>query len=86
MNGLIDWLCGFTGDKYVHVMACHLIAFIVARMASLLVGRYAGAVIGAAVAFTVGVLKEYLNDDHVDKDDIKADIIGSVSGALLSII
>ena len=57
-----------------------------AIVASLLVGRYAGAAIGAAVAFTVGVLKEYLNDDHVDKDDIKADIIGSVSGALLSII
>lgn len=83
---LADRLCGFTADKYVHVMACHLIAFITAKIAAMAVGRLVGAAVGAAVAIIIGVAKEYLHDDHVDKGDIKADLIGAVSGALLSLI
>jgi hypothetical protein len=86
LNSIKEWLCGFTGDKYVHVMACHLIAFLVAKVAALFVGRYIGAAIGAVVAMGAGIIKEYIVDDFVDMDDIKADLIGSLSGSLLSII
>ena len=86
LNSIKEWLCGFTGDKYVHVMASWLIAFIVARIVRIFLGRWIGAAVGVAEAIVCGVLKEYLRDDFVDKDDIRADIIGAVAGGLLSLI
>jgi len=86
LNKVKEWLCGFEGDKYVHVMSCWLIAFIVARVVSPFLGRWIGAATGAVAAIVFGVLKEYFKDDHVDRQDIKADAVGAVLGGLQSLI
>lgn len=80
------WLCGFDGDKYVHFIACQLIAFLVARLLSVFVRKELAAAIGVVVAIVGGVLKEYVKDDSVDKDDIRADIAGAITGGLQSLI
>lgn len=83
LKGFINRLCGFTGDKYVHFIACMVISLVVANV--LPFGNIYGAVSGVLVAIAAGLVKERF-DDHVDGKDIKADIIGAVVGGLLSLI
>lgn len=85
-NAFTNWLCGFTGDKYVHVIACQLIAYLVARLLSIFIGKELASVIGVVVAIIGGILKEYVKDDSVDKNDIKANVIGAILGGLQSLI
>ena len=84
LNKVKEWLCGFTGDKYMHVIACCLIAYLFAE--TLRFNVFLCACIGFVVAMVSGVLKETLIDDSVDKTDIKADAIGAVLGAILSLL
>ena len=83
LKGIINRLCGFERDKYVHFIACMIISLVVAD--ALPLGNVLGAVVGVLVAVIAGFVKEWM-DDHVDKDDIRADIIGAVAGGLLSLI
>ena len=83
LKGIINRLCGFERDKYVHFIACMIISLVVAN--ALPLGNVPGAAIGVLAAVLIGCVKEWV-DDHVDKDDIRADIIGAVLGGLLSLI
>lgn len=81
LSKFTDPLCRIDGDKFVHLLACQLIAFVVGKALSFFMNRYASAVVGLAAAVTVGFFKE-LRDDKFDYDDFKFDIIGAASGAI----
>ena len=76
-------LCGFEGDKYVHVITCLVIALIVARIVPF--GALLSAAHGVLVAMLLGLAKEWVDDDF-DWNDIKADFVGALLGGLLSLI
>ena len=85
LNKFADPLCSIGGDKFVHLLACQLIAFVVGEALSFFMNKYASAAIGLAVAVTVGFFKE-IKDDKFDLADFKADIIGAVCGCLYCLI
>lgn len=76
-------------DKYLHFIVCLLISFITSKLinvfSTLLISLFAGFLF----AVFIGVLKEvydsYQQNNYFDKNDLKADIIGSIIGVLMSI-
>ena len=85
LNKVKEWLCGFEGDKYVHVLTCQLIAFLTGKICSMFLGRWCGAAIGFVVAAGAGFFKE-IDDDTFDYGDFKADMLGAIWGALYCLI
>lgn len=85
LSKFTDPLCRIGGDKFVHLLACQLIAFVVGKALSFVMNRYASAVVGLAAAVAVGFFKE-IKDDKFDLADFKADIIGAVWGCLYCLI
>ena len=85
LNKFTDPLCRIDGDKFVHLLASQLIAFVVGKALSFFMNRYASALIGLAAAVTVGFLKE-IKDDKFDLADFKADVCGAVWGCLYCLI
>ena len=83
LNNVKEWLCGFGGDKYVHVITCLVIALVTARIVPF--GTLLSAAHGLLAAMLVGLAKEWV-DDEFDWNDIKADAVGAMLGALLSLI
>lgn len=83
LNRIKEWLCGFTADKYVHVIVCLIISLVVARIVPF--GTLLSAAHGLLTAMLVGLTKEWV-DDEFDWGDIKADFVGALLGALLSLI
>jgi len=83
LRGIINRLCVLEGDKYVHFITCMVIALVTANILPL--GNILCAVIGMLIAVVIGCMKE-LADDHIDRNDIKADIAGAVVGGILSLI
>lgn len=83
LNKVKEWLCGFTADKYVHVFVCLVIALVVARIVPF--GTLLSAAHGILAAMLIGLAKEWV-DDEFDCGDIKADAVGALLGALLSLI
>lgn len=83
LNRIKEWLCGFTADKYVHVIVCLVIALVVARIVPF--GALLSAAHGLFTAMLIGLTKEWV-DDEFDWGDIKADFVGALLGALLSLI
>jgi hypothetical protein len=83
LRGIINRLCGLEGDKYVHFIVCLINAHVIANVLSL--GSLLSAAIGMLIAILIGCMKE-LADDHIDRNDIKADIAGAVVGGILSLI
>lgn len=77
-NAFTNWLCGFEGDKYVHVIICQVIAFVISCALSPFFGMYAVLIAFPATA-AIGFFKE-IKDDFFDYDDFKADLIGAVMG------
>ena len=83
LNRIKEWLCGFTADKYVHVIVCLIISLVVARIVPF--GALLSAAHGLFTAMLIGLAKEWV-DDEFDWGDIKADFVGALLGALLSLI
>lgn len=83
LNRIKEWLCGFTADKYVHVIVCLIISLVVARIVPF--GALLSADHGLFTAMLIGLTKEWV-DDEFDWGDIKADFVGALLGALLSLI
>ena len=84
LSKFTDHLCRIDGDKFVHLLACQLIAFVVGKALSFFMNRYVAALIGLVVAVTIGFFKE-VKDDSFDLADFKADVIGAVWGAVYCI-
>ena len=78
---LYNRLCNIDGDKYVHLLACQVIAYYASLLCSVVLGRWVGAGLGFVISVTVGFFKE-LSDDKFDYDDFKFDIIGSAWGIM----
>lgn len=78
-----DPLCEVSADKYVHVIACLIISLVVARIVPF--GTLLSAAHGLLAAMLIGLAKEWV-DDEFDWGDIKADFVGALLGALLSLI
>lgn len=87
-NRIADYLAGIGVDKYIHFNACMFIAFFMSRAVHLFFGPCASAVAGFIVAVGVGYAKERIDSrrkgNGFDKADMMADIIGAVSGSLMS--
>ena len=83
LNKVKEWLCGFEGDKYVHVIASLVIALVTARIVPF--GTLLSAAHGLLAAMLIGLAKEWV-DDEFDWSDIKADAVGALLGGLLSLI
>ena len=80
-----DPLCEVSGDKYAHLLACQLIAFIVGKGLSFVMNKYVSALIGLVVAVVFGLFKE-IDDEAFDYDDFKADVLGAAWGALYCLV
>ena len=78
MENLVTKIVNKVGtDKVMHVETCALIAVVAKRCTG-------SAVIGAAVAFGVGLLKELYDaatGEEFDWRDVAADAVGAVFGA-----
>ena len=83
LNRIKEWLCGFTADKYVHVIVCLIISLVVARIVPFV--ALLSAAHGILAAMLIGLAKEWV-DDEFDWGDIKADAVGALLGGLLSLI
>lgn len=89
MRGIIDYICSISADKYVHLLSCLLLTFVVGQAVHLCssypLDVCAG--IGAIAAMTVGFFKEWYDEfrgGEVDYKDLAADFIGSVLGLLVT--
>lgn len=85
LNKFTDPLCRISGDKFVHLLTCQLIAFVVGKALTFVMNRYVSALIGLAAAVTVGFFKE-IKDDRFDLADFKADVVGAVWGTVYCLI
>jgi hypothetical protein len=86
---ILDWIALIPLDKLLHFDACMFIAFFVAKIFSLILPKWIGALIGFTVAMIFGVLKEIYDSKgygNVEWKDIKADLIGAVTGSLMALI
>lgn len=82
---LASKLCAIGADKYVHFIACMLIAWVVARCTTAFGATYGlSALAGLLVASAIGWYKEH-TDSVFDYDDLRADCYGAVLGVLLAI-
>lgn len=93
MKKLAEWLCSFSSDKYVHYIVCLIGTLLVSKILVLLCHcpTYKGAVTAAIVFFFIGLFKEsfdtiYENLEKYDWHDVKADVFGLITGALLSFL
>lgn len=93
MKKLAEWLCSFSSDKYVHYIVCLIGTLLVSKILVLLCHcpAYKGAVAAAIVFFFIGLFKEffdtiYENLEKYDWHDVKADVFGLITGALLSFL
>ena len=75
-------LCKIGSDKYVHFIVCMLLSFFLGSTSLLFKNVLIVLLIAFFVPVIAGVLKE-LTDDHIDKKDIIADVIGTIVGMLL---
>lgn len=80
MENLITKIVNKVGsDKVLHVETCALISAVVTRYTH-------NAIIGAAVAFGVGLLKEAYDKatgEEFDWKDVAADAVGALAGAVM---
>ena len=77
--------CAIGADKYVHFIACMLIAWAVARcMTAFGAAYWLSALAGLLVASVIGWYKEH-TDSVFDYGDLRADCYGAVLGVLLAI-
>lgn len=80
------WLCSVESDKYVHLLVCVLIVFLVGQLCHLFIGSMLICTgIGFCCGVVVGVLKE-LHDSIRDKEWCYSDLVADLTGLLLGVI
>ena len=90
MKKVIDYICKIGGDKYVHLLACLLITFVVGQGVHLFscYDMAACAAIGGVTAMILGCAKEAFDEfrgGEVDYKDLAADFIGCLIGLLVTV-
>ena len=85
MKKVIERLCGIDGDKWVHLVGCMLLTFVVGQgvywLSDMALAECAG--IGATAAMTAGFFKEWIDEfrgGELDYHDLVADFIGCMIG------
>lgn len=70
MKKVIDYICGISGDKWVHLLACLLITFVVGQGVHLFSSYDMAtcAAIGAVAAFLIGCAKEVFDEFRGGED------------------
>lgn len=93
INKIQDKLMTIRPDSHLHFECTSFISYMVAKLDQYIFGRdkYVAATIGAIAAFMVGLVKELCVDflwrgERFDVSDIKANLIGSVTGATMSLV
>lgn len=81
LNGLLTKVCNIPSDKYVHLLTCQTIAYLLSWVLYPIMGR-CGVFVSLPVTIAVGFFKE-IRDDEFNYDDFKFDIIGSIWGIVL---
>lgn len=90
MKRVIEYLCRISGDKWVHLLTCLLITFVVGQGVHLFscYDMAICAAIGGIAAMIIGCLKEVLDEfrgGEVDYKDLAADFIGCLIGLIVTI-
>lgn len=90
MNRVIEYLCRISGDKWVHLLTCLLITFVVGQGVHLFscYDMAVCAAIGGIAAMIIGCLKEAFDEfkgGEVDYKDLAADFIGCLIGLIVTI-
>lgn len=73
-------VCNIQPDKYVHLLACQVIAFLISLALYPFMGKY-GTFVSLPVTIAIGFYKE-VGDDEFNYEDFKFDIIGSIWGIM----
>ena len=90
MSKITQYISSIGTDKYMHFLVCEVLAWLIARVLRLCgVDQWAAMAVGFGVAVAVGVSKElydrYVQHEVFDWQDIVADVIGAVVGAIMSL-
>lgn len=85
-----EWLCGIWSDKYVHLLTCLVLTFVMGKGLMLLTGEphVVCAAIGAGAAMMAGCCKEWydsINNGEFGYKDILFDAIGCILGVIVTI-
>lgn len=87
INQLVNRLASIGSDKYLHLLACQAIAYIVSKIAATFMSSGWALLSGIFVASVIGVAKE-LRDwrqtgNKFSWEDICADLGGAIIGAVM---
>lgn len=90
MNRVIEYLCRISGDKWVHLLACLLLTFVIGQGVYLFSDLPMAncAAIGGITAMIIGFFKEWYDEfmsGEVDYKDLVADFIGCLIGLIVTI-
>lgn len=88
---IAEKLCSISSDKYVHLLCCMLITWVIAKgVMGVGCPTFLASLLGATIAFYAGFYKEYLDNrqegNHFDKKDLWADGAGCLLGFLFTLI
>ena len=88
-NKIADRLAGIGSDKYLHFLACQMISFLTAKIGGCFVSAGWALLAGFSFAALLGFAKELWDrqqkENRFDRKDIYADLIGAVTGAVMSL-
>ncbi len=81
---LKDCLCGISSDKYLHCM----VSLVMVQLLCAIPGVHAW--LALVITLCIGIAKElfdkYVMGTFFDKEDLKADFIGALLGAILALL
>ena len=82
LRKIVEYLCRIEGDKYVHLLACLLLSFLLGCISLVFIDVWIAPIVAFFATVIAGVAKE-LTDDHIDRKDLVANVIGTLLGVLL---
>ena len=87
-DNFADWVCKFSGDKYVQLIAGLIIAFVFAWLMAVTTKgfpaiNFAVCVIAAGMAMLFKEVIDFFRGEDFDGKDIVFGLIGGIIGALL---
>lgn len=92
-NKIQNWFGSIPKDTHLHIEFTTLISYIVSKITQygFAQDRYVGAAIGAIAAFGVGIAKEvcidfFWRNEDIELRDLKNDLIGAATGAVMSLV
>lgn len=91
-DNFADWVCKFSGDKYVHLIVGLIIAFVFAWLLGVTTKGFPAinyavcSVIAAGVAMLLKEVCDFMRGENFDGKDIVFGLIGGIIGALLYLL